>query len=173
MTEAKPGTLHSFLVSFLIFLFAASMLGACQSRTGPEEEIRQLIASGEEAVENNEIGKVRKMIADSYTDDNNRTKRDIISLLTYHTLKQKSIYLLQVIVEILIHDENSAELSLFVAMTGRPIENNSLLPQFQADIYHFTISVTKDGNDWLVTSASWQPAVLDDFQERLNDHENT
>ena len=173
MTGTQHNTLCSSLFSIFILFIAASLLTACQSNTGPEEEIRQLISRGEEAVENNEVGKVREMIADNYIDDKNRTKRDIISILTYHTLQQKSIYLLQVIDEILITDSMNGEVSLFVAMTGRPIDTNSLLPQFQADIYHFTISVTKDGNDWQVTSASWQPAVLDDFQERLNDHENT
>ncbi len=173
MTKTQPGSPYHFLFPLFILIITVFMLSACQSNTGPEEEIRQLITDGEEAVENNEVGKVRDMVAENYTDDNNRTKRDIIAILTYHTLQQKSIYLLQVIDEIHLINEKNAKVSLFVAMTGRPITNNSLLPQFQADIYNFTLSVVKDGDNWLVTSASWEPAVLDDFQERLNNHENT
>lgn len=146
----------------ILGLWGLLFLGGC-SNESPEDQVRLFIKTAEDAVENNEIGDVREMISESYSDDKGRTKKDIIRYLSYQLLRKRSIHLFTSIDTITIVSENQAKVNLFVAMTGQPVESASILPQLHADIYRFDLNLQKEDGDWLLVTSMWQPAIIDDI----------
>jgi hypothetical protein len=58
---------------------------------------------------------------------------------------------------------DNIEASVLVALASRPIEDRSLLPQFDGDIYIFEIVLAEDKAEWRLLSADWREAMLDDL----------
>ncbi|GBE45116.1 hypothetical protein BMS3Bbin11_00196 [bacterium BMS3Bbin11] len=48
-------------------------------------------------------------------------------------------------------------------MAGDPVEKSESLIDLNADLYRFDINLVLDGNDWLVSSAKWERARLENF----------
>jgi hypothetical protein len=147
----------SLLITIVFFLTTG-----CSNET-PEDQVRQYIKNAEKLVEENEIGKIKELIADNYNDEQGKSKKDIIAYLTYQLLTQRSIHLFTSIDTIDIPTEAQAHATVFVAMTGQPIDNASSLLQIRADIYRFNFTLQKIDNKWMLVSSTWQPALLDDL----------
>ncbi|WP_163339304.1 hypothetical protein [Desulfopila sp. IMCC35008] len=137
-------------------------LSGCSSDS-PEDQVRSFIKTAEDAVEKNEIGDVKAMISENYSDNDGMTKKDIIAYLSYQLLRKRSIHLFTSIDQVKFPAEDQAEVVLFVAMTGQPVESASILPKLQADIYRFDLILQNIDGNWLLATSTWQPALIEDI----------
>lgn len=144
-------------------LYLCILIESCASQDNPEAEIRAFIDKAEKAVEENNLHTVRSLIADDYSAANGKTKQDLVSMVAYHVLRQQSIHLLTHTRDIQFSTPDRATVELLVAMSGQPVENRSMLLNVQADIYRFTFIMHKQGSDWLLSTAAWQQATMDDI----------
>lgn len=152
----------------LLFLLASLLFFGCSAEDSPEDQIRSFVKSAENAVEEKRIRDLRKMIDDGYSDEGGRNKKELINHIVYHTLRQQSVHLFTAIDIIEISTPTSASVYLFAALTGRPVDSVSILPDIQADIYKFQLHLSKNDNSWQLLSAQWQPASVDDFFQDWN-----
>jgi hypothetical protein len=54
--------------------------------------------------------------------------------------------------------------SVLVALSGKPIEDMSMLPSVHADVYLFELILIREKDDWKLLSSSWRQAMLDDLR---------
>lgn len=157
--EMKIRHLHPLIFVVL----AASLLASCGSGDTPEQQVRNFIAAGEEAVESRDIGDVRALIAEKYEDERGRTRRDIVALTARYLYANKNIHLLTRIGELTFPSENRALLQLYVAMTGQNVSDLDALLNMQADLYRFDLELVREDGDWKLSTADWRRARSGDF----------
>jgi hypothetical protein len=128
------------------------LLGGCGGpEAGPEEQVRQWLSAGQQAVETKERGDLLDLISPSYADSRGFDRDDIGDRLRVYFLRQQSIKLLTSIEEIRLYGDSAAEVDLTVGMAGK---NDSVFG-FSADAYRFQLELERDGDDWLLISARW------------------
>ena len=149
---------------------AASMLlvsmSACASPTeSPEDQIRALIAKGEQAAEDKDLGTLKGLLSDSYQDEQGNKKPEIMKILAFHLMRNPSVHLLTRVRAIAFPDPKNATATVFVAMAGGKLGGIDDLLRLRADLYRVDFTAADAGRaEWKVTSAKWRPAELNDFE---------
>jgi hypothetical protein len=156
---------HTFSIIFrwLILTVSLLLLAGCSSEDSPEDLVKQFLDTAEIAIEQGELGKVRELIADDYTDSQSRTKKELLNYLAYQVLRKQAIHLYTSVKDITFPTPQTGAVEMFVAMSGAPADSKRVLLDLQADIYRFEISLRAKGPTWEVTSANWEPAMLDEL----------
>ena len=152
-----------------LLLFLSLLLAVCAGCSNPpstpEDEIRQLISTMEDAVREKQIGSLKQHISESYNDEENRDKNALKGIFAYYFLQNRSIHLLTRVESIELPRPGTAEVALFVAMAGRRIADVALLHQISADLYRFDGTFMKEEDGiWRLVEASWHPATTEDFR---------
>ena len=149
----------------VLIITLLAVLSACTGDPeNPEEQIRKMIAAGEEAVETRSIMTALDYIANDYQDKHGRQKKDIKRLIAGYILRNKSIHLFTRVQHIALNeDKTQADVILYVGMAGVPVEKSIQLLLTRADLYRFDLSVKLVDDDWQVTAGSWHPSRLTDF----------
>lgn len=156
-----PSTLFHrvFLVAAVVCLL---LFSSCSSPPTPEEQIHQFIDTAEEAVEDGKIRKIYPLVSDTY-DDGKRNKRELMNYLVYQVLRNKSVYLFTSVSSIEFSKEDTALVEVITGMTGAPAESKFELLNLQAQVYSFSLTLSREDEEWRLISASWQPAELTDL----------
>ena len=129
-----------------------AILAACGAPEGSDEEqLRQWVSRGQDAVEDKQRGDLVNMISPSYVDSRDHDRGDIDNLLRAYFFRQHSITLLTNIEEIRVVGDSAAEIDLTVGMAG----SNDGVFGFSADAYRFQLELVHDGDDWLLISTRW------------------
>ena len=149
-----------------LWLWAVLLLmTACSGPAdAPETEIRQFIARAQAAIEERNMGDLRTLIADDYSDSEGRDRKAIEQLMRLYILRSQSVHLFVRIRDIVLTGPDHATVSIAVAMAGKPMNSADQLIGFNADLYRFDLELIRQANgDWPVLRASWDRAKLDDF----------
>jgi len=151
------------LLLVLVILLAAPL--ACSRKPeSPETRLRALVSQAEVAAEAKDLGALKPLISPSYGDRLGQNRQAIMRLLAYYFLHNESIHLLTRVHEISFPEPKRAELTVLVAMAGRPIPRVEDLAGMRADLYRFDLVAADEGTgDWKVVRAAWRPAELTDF----------
>lgn len=150
-------------VCIIGLVFATQLLAACTSeQVDPEAQVRAVLERAEEAIEAHDLDTLRKLISDDYEDSRGKDKRDVMQVIRYYFLTNRSIYLLTQIKALTLPEPSRAEVELLVGMAGRPAEGTLDWSLFRADIYRFDFTLVDEGGDWKVSGATWRRASLDE-----------
>lgn len=142
-----------------------AVLTACSGDAdNPDQQIREMIIAGEEAVEARSIIAVLDFIANDYQDKIGRNKKDMQRLVGGYILRNKSIHLLTRVQHVALNeDKTQADVILYVGMAGVPVANVDQLVFTRADLYRFDLSIVLEENSWRVAAGSWHQARLENF----------
>jgi hypothetical protein len=146
----------------LLVLISALLLGGCGS-SEPEQIVAEFVTQTEEAIEARKGRAVRALISESYLDEQNRTKADLAGVATGYLLSNRSIYVLSRISEVIPIDEKTIQATVLAAFTGSPVGDAAGLPDINADIYWFDITIVEEDGDWKLSRAGWRQAMVEDF----------
>jgi hypothetical protein len=139
-------------------------LAACSPQSSPEAEIRTLVAQARTAAEERDARALRGLIADDYADDRGHDRKAVENLIRWHVLRHQSVHLFVRIRGIEFPEPDRALTSVAAAMAGRPVANAGELMGLNAELYRFDLEwARRDGGEWRVRRAAWEPARLDDF----------
>ncbi len=136
---------------------------ACGNGDSPEEQISRFVKAGEEASENRDIGEIKKLISDQYSDENGRTKREITAVAARYFFTNKNIHIFTRTGELTFPEEKKAHLQLFVAMTAQNVSDLDALLNMQAELYRFDMVLAQYDKEWKLISAQWRRARSEDF----------
>lgn len=155
----------TILIIFTIIMPGLLLLTACSDDTGsPDQQIRQLLADMESAVQQRSLDQVKALVSADYNDQWNGSRSAALRSLMFYFQGHQSIHLLTRVSAIeLAEDQQQARVIVYVGMAGNPVENAQQLLAINADIYRFEIDLVADGKEWLVSHARWQRARLEDF----------
>lgn len=152
------------LAGLLLVLCGLLFFNGCGGEEkSPEAEVRQFIAAGEKAAEERNLGDIKKLISENYIDDKDRKKIDLVRVVAGYFLRNNNIHLFSRIGSLQFTEKDKAELQVFVAMAGLPVESAEMLLDARADLYRFDMILTRDSGEWLLSSAQWRPARKVDF----------
>lgn len=149
--------------AFALSAFVVVMLGACTKQTPPEQRLRALIETTEQAVEKKDVATVRDHVSEQYTDEDGRDRKAVEGILKLYLIRNESIHLLTRIESITIPEPNRAQAVVYVAMAARPISSAAELRAFNANLYRFEVTFALEKGDWRIARASWRPAEPTDF----------
>jgi hypothetical protein len=144
---------------------AALSLVSCRSQPdSPEMQVRSLLERAEVAAEKRDAGALKRLVSETYTDTRGQDKDAIVRLLGFYFFRHKSIHLLTRVQTLEFPEPALAEVTVFVAMAGRPIPAAAELSRLRADLYRFDFVLASESpQDWQVVRAEWRRAKMDDF----------
>lgn len=152
----KIRTILTLIAFTLIF-------SSCSGELTPEDIVKEFIQSFETAAEEGHARSLRSYISDNYADENERKKADIDTVVTSYLLRNRNIHTFSKIISVTAVNNLSVSSSILVALSGKPINDVSFLPNLNADIYWFKITITQENNNWKLISVQWRQAMVDDF----------
>jgi hypothetical protein len=158
---------HCFRISTAFLVALLFLVVSCGSQTTPEEITSQFIRESQEAFEDSDILRLKKLISSQYRDSQNRTAADVISIAAAYIRSSKSIYLFTDL-DSAIYADDRIKARILAAFAARPISDPAILGQIQADIYWFNIVLAEEKGGWKLMAAQWQQAMVDDFFKGVN-----
>jgi hypothetical protein len=153
----------SFVTFVILTLSITLALSACSDKNSSEDQIRQYVTSAVTAAESREVLAIRKLISDKYKDESRRDRRRLVGLALGYFLRHKNINIFTQISEISFPVPDEARVKLYAAMTGSPVTGAQALLDIRADLYQFDLMLTRDSGEWLLQSASWKRASIEDI----------
>lgn len=129
------------------------LLGACGSKSSPEDQVRAVIAAAETAAEARDLSEVMDLVADGYTDTRGQDKAAIRDLMRAYFVINQSVHLLMRVEEIEFPADEIATAHIAVGMIGQQTQEDW---QFVADIYEFDVQIVREDGDWRLQSAEWR-----------------
>ncbi len=150
----------------LLAISGIFLISSCsQDSNSPEEQIRNMVSSMEAAVEQRSLDSVKELVDSEYSDEWNSSKRAALRALMFYFQGHQSIYLLTRVSNIKLNDDaTAASVTVYVGMAGDPVEKSESLIDLNADLYRFDIKLKKNDDKWLVHSAKWQRARVENFK---------
>ncbi len=159
----SPGS-KEFRAILLACMFAVlcTIAASCSQRNSPEQIAHTFIEEAEAAFEHRSLYQLKSLISPAYRDSRGRSEGDIAALGSAYIMRVRSIHVFFNL-ESARRNGDYIEATVLVALASRPIEDRSLLPQFDGDIYMFEIVLAEDSAGWKLLSADWRQAMLDDL----------
>jgi len=131
----------------------------------PEEQIRELLDTGEQAVESRSLSAVSPLLSDTYSGSYGQNKRAVMRLLAGYFVAHQSIHLLTQVSRLELVGAQRAEVTLFVAVAGQPLSGVSQLLSMRADLIRLDLTLIAEQDEWRVLSGEWRRAEKSDFLE--------
>ena len=147
----------------MLAISGAWMMSGCDNNETPEDEVRQFIQAGTDAVEKRDISDVRDLIAENYSDARGNNRQMALRMLTGYFLGNKNIHVLIDIQHIHIPDDQHAEVQLLAGMAGQSASDFASLFDIRANVYKFDLRLVKDDDDWQLLNARWSVASREDL----------
>ncbi len=133
------------------------VLAACGPEPGtPEEQIRSLIALGEQAAEERDVGDLADLVAEYYADRHGHDKTRLLQTVRIYFVRNQSIHLITDIKTIEFPTDRRAAVTMTVAMAGRDATRDGVLP-INTDLLWFDLEIEDLGDgDWQLIRADWR-----------------
>ncbi len=143
----------------------AAAAGCAPVPPDPEEQIAALLDEIELASRESDLRGIKATLSDDYADAAGRRRSDIEGLVNAYYLRGSRVYLLLRPQEIdVTDDEQQASARVLAGMARVPVDDWQALRRTQGDAYVFDLELAQeDPGTWRVTSATWEPATLDDL----------
>jgi len=149
----------NILLIILIYLFGCSK----NEEITKEQLLLQSIEQLELRFEARKLGDIIEYVSESYSDDSDRTLKDIKRAIQLQLMRHKSLHVFSTIKDIQWVNDNNATVKITAAMGGRPMESASILKSIRADMIKFTVDFVLEDEVYKVKSAVWTWAIPSDF----------
>jgi len=144
-------------------LIGTLVLAACSKPDTPETKVRAAIATAVAAAEKKDIGPLKGMVSDKYTDAQGQDKRAVESVLRFYFLRNQSIHLLTRTSSVTFPQKDRALAVVYVGMAAQPVASVDELERLRADLFRFEITFVDEGGEWRAIGAEWRRAEFVDF----------
>lgn len=149
-------------------LLVALLVGACGNEGSTvENELRAFVAAGETAAEERSLPRIAALIGDLYQDDAGRTRKDLVRLVGGYLIGHQQIHLISIVDGIDVDAPDTAQLTVYVGMSGSAELDDSEERILKADMHRLDLRVVRRDGEWLLQSARWRrvtPGDLLDWQ---------
>ncbi len=135
-------------------LLAFLLVAGCTTGT-PEDEIRSLVATAEEAAEARDASALKDLVAEDYSDAAGRAASDLRQLVHGWLIAHPSVNLLTRVDSIELEGTELAKLSVTVGMLGRDAAADSSW-DLAAELWRFELRLAREDGDWRVIRAGLQ-----------------
>jgi hypothetical protein len=138
---------------------AFALLAGCKSRKSPRDQINETIAAAEQAAEEKDLGRLKELISERYSDAGGNDRAMLVRMLQLRFLQARAVHLLVRVPAIHLPTPDRAEATVLAGMASSPIAGPQQLANLSADVYRFELVLAREApTTWRVVSASWSPA---------------
>ncbi|MDJ0741304.1 MAG: hypothetical protein QNJ91_16435 [Gammaproteobacteria bacterium] len=153
------------LPAVAVAALVVALLAACGPAATPEQQIRQLVADMEAAVEDGSVTAAGELLHTEYADEWHPNRRAAVRSLFGYLRRHKDIHLFTVVRSVdVAADGRSADAVVYVAMTGVPVQSVETLLSVNADLFRFDIVLAQSDDAWRARRARWQRVGADAFR---------
>lgn len=147
-------------------VIALLLASACASEPeSPEDAVRATLAAIESAAGERDAGGIGEHVSEAYADVRGNDKKAVLALATLHLMRNQAVYTLSRVASLELVAPDRAEARVHAALAGQPIPDPAALLTLRADLYRFDVVLREEEPGvWRVSSATWRPATLADFQ---------
>jgi hypothetical protein len=131
---------------------AVLLLAACGEAPSPEQQVRAVIASGEEAAEARDLSALMDLVSPRYEDEQGRTRAELQRYVHGYLIANQSIHLLTRIDRVEFPYRDMARVELTLGSLGREAGAATTL-DLAADVQRLAIELQLDDGGWKVTRA--------------------
>jgi hypothetical protein len=136
-------------------LLASVLLAACGSGATVEEQVRDTIGAMESAAEEGRPLDFMAYVADDFQGQGGQlTRQDFLRLMTFQISRYRRLHAQLFPIEVTDAGGGFADARFRVLVTG----GQGLLPE-DGQLYRVETSWTRDGGDWLLWRATWEPVL--------------
>jgi hypothetical protein len=130
----------------------------------PEEQVRTVIETMEQAAEEGDVSAFKAIVSESYQDHYGHDKRSLAAYVTYHVMRHSHRRFFARVRSIEIRDEGRAEVEVVAAISGREVSGIEELVGLHADVYKIDMDLDDEGDgDWRVVWAQWRRTAPTDL----------
>ena len=140
-----------------VFAFAVALVLSQCARSTPEQRLRQTVSSLQAGIEARDASAIKRLLADDFIGPEGMDRTAAVRLAQLAFLQHRDVgsSLGPLQIEFFPNAEapDHASVRFPVVLTGG---SGAILPD-QAQVYQVQTGWRRDGNDWLLTSATWTP----------------
>ena len=140
----------------IFVVLAFTLLVACGD--SPDEiTLKENLVNMRDAIQSHEVDDFMRYIAPEYNNRFHRNRAALSAFIDHHLSVNPVIYIYMADIDIAFNKENSpsAEVIFYAGTAGGPDE----LP-VRGQFYKVKTTWKKVGNDWLLVTANWRPALI-------------
>lgn len=142
-------------VAGLALLASVMLLAACGPGSSVDEQVRETIAAMESAAEEGRPLDFMAHVADDFQGQGGQmTRQDFLRLMTFQFSRYRRLHAQLFPIEVEDAGGGFADARFRVLVTG----GQGLLPE-DGQLYRVETSWMRDGRDWLLWRASWEPVL--------------
>jgi hypothetical protein len=147
-----------------VTVVALALMAGCRTRKSPEQQVRDVIAGAEAAVEDRDIGRLAGLVSNQYADGEDNDRAAVLALVRLQFIRFPAIHLLVRVTQLGISAPGRGEATVVVAMASLPMAAAADLARVSASLYRFDLVFAEEsGGHWRVRSAAWSPGRAEDF----------
>ena len=130
----------------------------------PEEQVRNVIATMEQAAERGDVSEFKAVISESYQDERGFDKRDLAAYVTFHVMRHTHRRFFARVRSVEIRESGRAEVVVVAAISGRDVSSIEELVGLHGDVYKIDLDLDDEGDgDWRVVWAQWRRTAPTDL----------
>jgi hypothetical protein len=130
------------------------LLAGCSGDSTPEQQVRAVIDSMEQAAEARDVGELMEHVSASYRDAQGQDRAETSRYARGYFIANQSIHLLTRIESLEFPSPDEARVKLQVGMAGRG--NDQGAANLSADLYDFEVALVLEDGEWKVSYADWR-----------------
>ena len=130
----------------------------------PEEQVRTVIETMEQAAEEGDVSAFKAIVSENYQDHYGHDKRSLAAYVTYHVMRHSHRRFFARVRSVEIRDQGRAEVEVVAAISGREVSGIEELVGLHGDVYKIDMDLDDEGDgDWRVVWAQWKRTVPTDL----------
>lgn len=138
----------------LLAWIALALLAACADESSPEQQVRAVIDSMEQAAEARDVGELLDHVSDTYRDGQGQDRAEASRYARGYFVVNQSVHLLTRIERLEFPSPDEARVKLQVGMAGRGGAAGGA--GLTADLYDFDVALVREDGEWKVSYADWR-----------------
>jgi len=151
-----PQLTRHFLRAWVAALVASTVtLAGCGRDESPEAQVREVIAAGEAAAEERDLGSLLEMVSPTFRDGNGGGRDELRQYLRGYFVMNQSVHLLTRVESVEFPYRDYARVKLSVGMLGRASTGASSL-DLAADAKEIVLELKLEDDEWKVVRATWR-----------------
>jgi len=133
----------------------AATFAGCGGDHSPDAQVRAVIAAGEAAAEERDLGSLLDMVSPTFRDGNGGGREELKQYLRGYFVMNQSVHLLTRIESVEFPYRDYARVKLSVGMLGRGAAGAASL-DLAADAKEIVLELTLEDDEWKVVRATWR-----------------
>ena len=147
----------SRLVRLASICLLAAALACGGDPLSPEEQVRTVIETMEQAAEEGDVSAFKAIVSESYQDHYGHDKRSLAAYVTYHVMRHSHRRFFARVRSVEIRDDGRAEVVVVAAISGREVSGIEEWVGLHGDVYKIDMDLDDEGDgDWRVVWAQWK-----------------